>query len=267
MEFFSPQPDLSLQIRPPNTSTAGWRKNNEAMDLGFPRNPLDYSTTTINSNPNLNTSHHRLQFHHQLHATHDMPPLTGIPIYHHPPSSSLIGNPVVPLQLSSSSSSADHNLVGSATSQGQVRSRYSPASSRLMAKRNMRAPRMRWTLTLHGRFVHAVELLGGHESRMISNLWLLLDLTNFTNFVVEMFWNVRRLLVQGPLPSRFSSSWMWRISLWLMWNLTYRYVCMMRNFHLNHVLVDLKVSGVAAFGHSTVSFWFFLNFLFLFSPN
>ncbi|MCI23218.1 putative transcription factor KAN2-like, partial [Trifolium medium] len=27
----------------------------------------------------------------------------------------------------------------------------------------MRAPRMRWTTTLHARFVHAVELLGGHE--------------------------------------------------------------------------------------------------------
>jgi hypothetical protein len=32
------------------------------------------------------------------------------------------------------------------------------------AKRAARAPRMRWTSTLHARFVHAVELLGGHES-------------------------------------------------------------------------------------------------------
>ncbi|XP_074569244.1 putative transcription factor KAN2 [Curcuma longa] len=183
MDFFSPQPDLSLQIRPPNTSTTGWRKHNEAMDLGFPRNPLD-STTTINSNPNLNTSHHHLLFHqyhhhHQLHATHDMPPLTGIPIYHHPPSSSLIGNPVMPLQLSSSSSSAEHNLVGSVASQGQLRSRYSPAS-RLMAKRNMRAPRMRWTSTLHARFVHAVELLGGHERATPKSVLELMDVKDLT---------------------------------------------------------------------------------------
>ena len=27
-----------------------------------------------------------------------------------------------------------------------------------------RAPRMRWTSTLHAHFVHAVQLLGGHES-------------------------------------------------------------------------------------------------------
>lgn len=32
-------------------------------------------------------------------------------------------------------------------------------------RRSIRAPRMRWTSTLHARFVHAVELLGGHESK------------------------------------------------------------------------------------------------------
>jgi len=32
-------------------------------------------------------------------------------------------------------------------------------------KRSVRAPRMRWTTTLHAHFVHAVQLLGGHESK------------------------------------------------------------------------------------------------------
>lgn len=32
-------------------------------------------------------------------------------------------------------------------------------------RRSIRAPRMRWTTTLHAHFVHAVELLGGHESK------------------------------------------------------------------------------------------------------
>ncbi|KAG1347951.1 putative transcription factor KAN4 [Cocos nucifera] len=35
-------------------------------------------------------------------------------------------------------------------------------------KRSMRAPRMRWTSTLHAHFVHAVELLGGHESKHVA---------------------------------------------------------------------------------------------------
>lgn len=45
---------------------------------------------------------------------------------------------------------------------GLMRSRF---LSRFLTKRSMRAPRMRWTTTLHARFVHAVELLGGHESK------------------------------------------------------------------------------------------------------
>ena len=34
------------------------------------------------------------------------------------------------------------------------------------SKRSVRAPRMRWTTALHARFMHAVELLGGHESKL-----------------------------------------------------------------------------------------------------
>ena len=36
-------------------------------------------------------------------------------------------------------------------------------------KRSSRAPRMRWTTALHAHFVHAVELLGGHESTCSRN--------------------------------------------------------------------------------------------------
>lgn len=50
-----------------------------------------------------------------------------------------------------------------------MRSRFLP---KLPAKRSMRAPRMRWTSTLHARFVHAVELLGGHESKLPISLSL-----------------------------------------------------------------------------------------------
>jgi hypothetical protein len=44
--------------------------------------------------------------------------------------------------------------------------RNSRAVIRGSIKRNVRAPRMRWTTTLHAHFVHAVELLGGHESML-----------------------------------------------------------------------------------------------------
>lgn len=38
-------------------------------------------------------------------------------------------------------------------------------NTRTGVKRSVRAPRMRWTTTLHSHFVHAVQLLGGHESK------------------------------------------------------------------------------------------------------
>jgi len=55
-----------------------------------------------------------------------------------------------------------YGVGSSEASSGFMRSRF---LSKLPNKRSMRAPRMRWTSTLHARFVHAVELLGGHESK------------------------------------------------------------------------------------------------------
>lgn len=60
--------------------------------------------------------------------------------------------------------STHHGVGPSEASHGMNmnRARFIP---KLPTKRSMRAPRMRWTSTLHARFVHAVELLGGHESK------------------------------------------------------------------------------------------------------
>lgn len=56
--------------------------------------------------------------------------------------------------------------------------------SKLPTKRSMRAPRMRWTSTLHARFVHAVELLGGHESKYANQ--------TLSSFSVQYFNSFRR---------------------------------------------------------------------------
>ncbi|KAK8603867.1 hypothetical protein V6N13_096334 [Hibiscus sabdariffa] len=58
-----------------------------------------------------------------------------------------------------------------------MRSRF---MSRFPAKRSMRAPRMRWTTTLHARFVHAVELLGGHERATPKSVLELMDVKDLT---------------------------------------------------------------------------------------
>ncbi|KAL0394880.1 UNVERIFIED_CONTAM: putative transcription factor KAN2, partial [Sesamum latifolium] len=62
-------------------------------------------------------------------------------------------------------------------SQELLRSRF---LSRFPAKRSMRAPRMRWTSTLHARFVHAVELLGGHERATPKSVLELMDVKDLT---------------------------------------------------------------------------------------
>ncbi|PHT27204.1 hypothetical protein CQW23_33195 [Capsicum baccatum] len=52
--------------------------------------------------------------------------------------------------------------------QPQIYGRDFKRSSRMNisgVKRTARAPRMRWTSTLHAHFVHAVQLLGGHEPK------------------------------------------------------------------------------------------------------
>jgi hypothetical protein len=207
MELFPAQPDLSLQISPPNSKpTTTWRRSTaeEEVDLGFWKRALDSRNTMSSmakpdsssfelslSNPRASESftnhnlHHQNgnlfqsfqrngQFPHHLHHHHHHPqlfqqppqgisqelgflrPIRGIPVYQNPPPFPFSHQQ--PLEASNS-----HPSNNAATTSSLMRSRFLP---RFPAKRSMRAPRMRWTTTLHARFVHAVELLGGHESEL-----------------------------------------------------------------------------------------------------
>uniref|UniRef100_A0A7N0ZVQ7 Myb-like domain-containing protein n=2 Tax=Kalanchoe fedtschenkoi TaxID=63787 RepID=A0A7N0ZVQ7_KALFE len=53
------------------------------------------------------------------------------------------------------------------------------SSSRTM-KRSIRAPRMRWTTTLHAHFIHAVQLLGGHERATPKSVLELMNVKDLT---------------------------------------------------------------------------------------
>ncbi|PON85400.1 KANADI transcription factor [Trema orientale] len=118
-------------------------------------------------------------------------PIRGIPVYHqnHPPPSSSFPFSQ-PLETTANSLSSSVNAVNTTTSSspfqshhhhhhqaGLMRSRF---LSRFPAKRSMRAPRMRWTTTLHARFVHAVELLGGHERATPKSVLELMDVKDLT---------------------------------------------------------------------------------------
>ncbi|XP_074571931.1 putative transcription factor KAN2 [Curcuma longa] len=209
MELFSAQPELSLQINPPGGSTPStWRPKpgEESIDIGFWRNPAGTDRNIRNSYADSNASsepaacdlslagpqqllqyphhHHRRHHHHQvpsepglhqsqLHGISLLKPIKGIPIYNRP------------LHDLCDSSSTSNASLFSPTHLGLL-PRSSPSSrcflpSRFfVGKRGMRAPRMRWTATLHTRFVHAVELLGGHERATPKAVLELMDVKDLT---------------------------------------------------------------------------------------
>uniref|UniRef100_A0A5B6ZVH0 Putative transcription factor KAN2 isoform X2 n=1 Tax=Davidia involucrata TaxID=16924 RepID=A0A5B6ZVH0_DAVIN len=239
MELFPAQPDLSLQISPPNSKpTSGWRRTEEEeeVDLGFWKRALDsrnsissmaksdtsfFELSLLNprvSEPNSNhfhllqngtdnlihTFHQNQQYphhqnqqypHHQLlfqqHQQQQqqglspelgfLRPIRGIPVYQNPPPSSSRSFPFAkqPIDTSSVSTTASTPSPFQSHHQGVMRSRFL-SSSRFPAKRSMRAPRMRWTTTLHARFVHAVELLGGHERATPKSVLELMDVKDLT---------------------------------------------------------------------------------------
>ncbi|XP_078438140.1 homeodomain-like superfamily protein isoform X2 [Wolffia australiana] len=214
MELFPAQPDLSLQISPPSSSTtSAWaRKAEEKRDMDFWRrqpppidnhsnnNPssssspsswtaakqafdLSQANPTISDPIGISSLHLRPQPIQQFPQHQDLGqllrPIRGIPLYHHHNAASL------PFLQYHHLQHQQHPICDPAAatggqlfmSQGLARSRF---QSRIPARRNMRAPRMRWTSTLHARFVHAVELLGGHERATPKSVLELMDVKDLT---------------------------------------------------------------------------------------
>ncbi|MFS7888423.1 putative transcription factor MYB-HB-like family [Helianthus anomalus] len=232
MELFPAQPDLSLQISPPNTKPTSktWRTSSTPtdqdqhhdLDLGnlwkhaintqhgstrshepsfglALSNPgsthstpsdLTHFHNFISRNTNMATSNiYPYQNHqnHHLGINSDLGflrPIRGIPVYNYqntPPNFPILSHPHQknqPLLNSCTNSTTTSSTIYENNMNNIVRSRF--LSMRFPSKRCMRAPRMRWTTTLHARFVHAVELLGGHERATPKSVLELMDVKDLT---------------------------------------------------------------------------------------
>ncbi|XP_076948924.1 putative transcription factor KAN2 isoform X2 [Bidens hawaiensis] len=207
MEFFTTQPDLSLRISPPNTqpTSTPWRTSTPShQDHNL---DLDHLWNKALSSQN---HHHGFEPSFRLHAPnrshsndfdltqitntsiqhhHEglLIPIRGVPVcyqnthpnfrilaqYHHQ-----ISHPPILDSCTITTSSSSSSLTQGNSNNNIARSRF--VCSRFPVKRSVRAPRMRWTTTLHARFVHAVELLGGHERATPKSVLELMDVKDLT---------------------------------------------------------------------------------------
>lgn len=198
MELFPSQPDLSLQIGLPASATphdhhhhhgaaalsarflaaaaagGGGGGNNPAamapsLQLPMPM-PLPLPVQLpmpMPMPPNAGAgAGGGLYYHPDAAAAAMLRPIRGVPLYQHPHTHAV--PPTFPPPPHAAGAAGPCFCEPCHVAAGAWRRAGCGVGARVAgfppAKRAARAPRMRWTSTLHARFVHAVELLGGHES-------------------------------------------------------------------------------------------------------
>lgn len=158
-----PLPDLSLQISPPSSAT-------DHYEIGFASKALNcdrISSTTDSGSSGSDLSHENVLYHLDQRTNYNL--ASAKP----EPNLSLGLEMKDIMNRSSTSPTPLHQVLPRNFNHHhpQIYGREFKRSARVVGnvKRSVRAPRMRWTTTLHAHFVHAVQLLGGHESNNIND--------------------------------------------------------------------------------------------------
>uniref|UniRef100_A0A0D9WKZ5 Myb-like domain-containing protein n=1 Tax=Leersia perrieri TaxID=77586 RepID=A0A0D9WKZ5_9ORYZ len=181
----SPSPSLSPA---PTSAIASWPWTKQQQ---LPQETTAAKTTTSARSacspvlpPTTNSSTNHLA---NLQLKSPLQPIHGFPVYHG--------------QQQQQKQRYEPYAVGGRSNDG---GRRLFSGHRQIGRRSLRAPRMRWTTTLHARFVHAVELLGGHERATPKSVLELMDVKDLTLAHVKSHLQMYRTIKNTDRPVSYA---------------------------------------------------------------